>query len=122
MRRSQKSGDLIIDGGNGLILGARYTGAKLKPSGGDFAVGPRGGDVGPGAEDVVVVICQDGEGTDVDGKNPSQELHSVDNPCFAMRKILVGNGVISVEERPTDTTAVTMVDSFLILLDISTSR
>jgi hypothetical protein len=113
---------LVFNRWNWFFLESRFAGVKLKPANGDLAIRPGGGDVGPGAEDVMEMIDKDGKSADIDCENAGEELHALDDPCLAVRVILMRDGIIAIEKSPTDATGETMKDAFLPFLDIFASR
>jgi hypothetical protein len=42
------------------------------------------------------VIGKDGESANIDCEDAVEELHALDDPCFAMREIPLRNGIIAV--------------------------
>ena len=66
----------------------------------------------------VIVILQDGVGTDLDSENAGQMPQSIDQPCFTVGEIPSCAGVESIEECSSYAPAEAMIDSFFPFLDI----
>jgi hypothetical protein len=68
------------------------------------------------------MICQDSVSTDFDGENGRKLLQSVDQHGFAVRVITLCKSIETTEEGTADAPAETVIDSFLIFIDVLAAR
>jgi hypothetical protein len=97
-------------------------GKECQPAARHLPIGPEGNDIGTRAQNRVVVVRQDGIGTDFDGKDGGKMPQPLDQPCFAVGKISLGQWVEAIEERPPDAPAEAVIHPFLPFLDIFAAR
>jgi len=112
---------LLLHGRSGFRSSATHR-TEDKPAGSDFPVGPGGYDVGAEAENGVVVIDHDSEGTDFDSKDGSEMAQAVNEPGFAVGEVATCEGIESIKECAADTPAEAVIDTFLSFLDIFAAR
>jgi len=94
---------------------------ERNPAGGDFSIGPGGGDIGAEAENVVEMGIHDGIGDDIDGEDGGEEAQPVENPDFTVREVAAGYGVEAAEKGAADAAGVAVVDPFFTITDVLAS-
>ena len=65
-------------------------GEESQPAPGHLPVGPLGYDIRTQAQEEMVVVDHDREGTDIDGEDGGQKAQPFDQPCFTVREIPAG--------------------------------
>jgi hypothetical protein len=107
----------VLGGLDGLARGIVTGRENPSPSKGDLVVGPMLGDVRSIAEREMKVIAHHGIATNFDGEERCQLTHPVENPIFAVTKVLPGVGVDATEEGPPDSAGNAVINADLVFND-----